>query len=232
MDVDEEALRAGSISPRLHGYLRVPVEPGLLQGGKARTAGEDRAAQAAIAGHVVDRVLDEPALPRRAGDDDARDAWRRSGSRRPCSASTSCAAASSSTADADEERCSSWSTRRRPAHASSSRRSAARGSCFGRGNQQLSAARARAGRHRRTSSSLATETKLAALGGRAAARRHRRPGARRSARRLRACRRRLRPRGRVPDLRGIEASRGVGVGAGSHPAPPPDEVARARAASG
>ena len=59
MDIDEDALRAGTISPRLYGYLRVPVEPGLLQRGKARTAASDRAAQQAIAGHVVDRVLDE-----------------------------------------------------------------------------------------------------------------------------------------------------------------------------
>ena len=57
MDLDEDALRAGSVSPRLHGWARVPVEPGLLQGGKARSADSDRSAQAAIAGHVVDRVL-------------------------------------------------------------------------------------------------------------------------------------------------------------------------------
>ena len=57
MDVDEDALRAGSISPRLHGYLRVPAEAGLLQGGKARTVESDRAAQGAIAAHVVERVL-------------------------------------------------------------------------------------------------------------------------------------------------------------------------------
>jgi predicted polyphosphate/ATP-dependent NAD kinase len=57
MDVDEEALRAGVVSPRLYGYLRVPVEPGLLQGGKARSAASDRAAQQAIAAHVVDHLL-------------------------------------------------------------------------------------------------------------------------------------------------------------------------------
>ena len=62
MDVDEDALRAGTISPRLYGYLRVPVEPGLLQGGKARTAASDRATQQAIAAHVVDRLLDERLL--------------------------------------------------------------------------------------------------------------------------------------------------------------------------
>ena len=38
MDVDESDLRAGLISPRLHGFLRVPVAPGLVQGGKARSA--------------------------------------------------------------------------------------------------------------------------------------------------------------------------------------------------
>lgn len=58
MDMDEAALRAGSLSPRLHGFARVPLEPGLLQGGKARSSESDRAAQAAIAGHVLDRVLD------------------------------------------------------------------------------------------------------------------------------------------------------------------------------
>jgi predicted polyphosphate/ATP-dependent NAD kinase len=57
MDVDEDALREGVVSPRLYGYLRVPVEPGLVQGGKARTAASDRAAQQAIAAHVVDRLL-------------------------------------------------------------------------------------------------------------------------------------------------------------------------------
>jgi predicted polyphosphate/ATP-dependent NAD kinase len=55
-DVDEDALREGVVSPRLYGYLRVPVEPGLVQGGKARTAASDRAAQQAIAAHVVDRL--------------------------------------------------------------------------------------------------------------------------------------------------------------------------------
>jgi predicted polyphosphate/ATP-dependent NAD kinase len=58
MDVDEEALRAGSISPRLHGWARVPVEPGLLQRGKARSAESDRAAQAGIATHLIERVLE------------------------------------------------------------------------------------------------------------------------------------------------------------------------------
>jgi predicted polyphosphate/ATP-dependent NAD kinase len=57
MDVDEAVLRAGTISPRLHGYLLVPVEPSLVQHGKARSGPGEQAAQAGIAGHVIDRVL-------------------------------------------------------------------------------------------------------------------------------------------------------------------------------
>ena len=57
MDVDESDLRAGLISPRLHGFLRVPVAPGLVQGGKARSAPAEAAAQAAVAAHVVERLL-------------------------------------------------------------------------------------------------------------------------------------------------------------------------------
>jgi predicted polyphosphate/ATP-dependent NAD kinase len=63
MDIDETELRAGSISPRLHGFLRVPVAPDLVQGGKARSAPSEATSQAAIASHVVERLLGEgPAL--------------------------------------------------------------------------------------------------------------------------------------------------------------------------
>jgi predicted polyphosphate/ATP-dependent NAD kinase len=63
MDIDEEALREGVISPRLHGFLRVPVAPGLVQGGKARSGSGEASAQAAVAAHVVDHVLgNAPAL--------------------------------------------------------------------------------------------------------------------------------------------------------------------------
>lgn len=57
MDVDEEALRAGVISPRLYGYLLVPVAPSLVQGAKARSAPSERASQEGIAAYVVERVL-------------------------------------------------------------------------------------------------------------------------------------------------------------------------------
>ena len=63
MDVDEADLRAGTISPRLHGYLQVPVAARLVQGGKARSAPAEAAAQASIAAHVVERLLgDGPVL--------------------------------------------------------------------------------------------------------------------------------------------------------------------------
>ena len=54
MDVEESDLRAGLISPRLHGFLRVPIAPGLVQGGKARSAPAEAAAQAAVAAHAAE----------------------------------------------------------------------------------------------------------------------------------------------------------------------------------
>jgi predicted polyphosphate/ATP-dependent NAD kinase len=57
MDIDEDALRQGVVSPRLHGYLRVPSDPALLQRGKARSAPADRLAQQAIATYVAENVL-------------------------------------------------------------------------------------------------------------------------------------------------------------------------------
>jgi predicted polyphosphate/ATP-dependent NAD kinase len=56
MDVDESDLAAGVISPRLHGFLRVPVAAGLTQGGKARSGPQEAAAQAAIAAHLAERL--------------------------------------------------------------------------------------------------------------------------------------------------------------------------------
>ena len=50
MDIDEDDLRDGVISPRLHGFLRVPIAPGLVQSGKARSAPAEASAQAARGG--------------------------------------------------------------------------------------------------------------------------------------------------------------------------------------
>jgi predicted polyphosphate/ATP-dependent NAD kinase len=57
MDVDEAALREGTISPRLRGYLMVPAGGRLVQSAKARTLGSERVAQEGIARYLVERVL-------------------------------------------------------------------------------------------------------------------------------------------------------------------------------
>jgi predicted polyphosphate/ATP-dependent NAD kinase len=58
MDVDERAVRDGLVSPRLHGFLLVPVAPALLQSGKSRSLPAERAAQEGIAAYVAERYLD------------------------------------------------------------------------------------------------------------------------------------------------------------------------------
>jgi predicted polyphosphate/ATP-dependent NAD kinase len=55
MDVDEASLREGAVSARLHGYLTVPAERRLLQSAKARTLAAEGAAQEGIARDVVGR---------------------------------------------------------------------------------------------------------------------------------------------------------------------------------
>lgn len=57
MDVDEGLLRAGSMSARLHGFLKVPDARRHLQCAKARSLGSEAAAQDAIAQHLIDNVL-------------------------------------------------------------------------------------------------------------------------------------------------------------------------------
>jgi predicted polyphosphate/ATP-dependent NAD kinase len=60
MDVDEDALRRGVVSARLHGYLRVPFAERLVQGPKARSRSE-AGDLAAIAAEVA-RRMDPSAL--------------------------------------------------------------------------------------------------------------------------------------------------------------------------
>ncbi|HYT30928.1 MAG TPA: ATP-NAD kinase family protein [Actinomycetota bacterium] len=55
MDVDEDALRGGAVSARLHGYLRVPFAERLVQGPKARSRSE-AGDLSAIAQEVVRRM--------------------------------------------------------------------------------------------------------------------------------------------------------------------------------
>lgn len=59
MDVDEELLRAGSVSARLHGFLNVPDARRQLQGAKARSLGSEAVAQEEIAHHLIDNLLGE-----------------------------------------------------------------------------------------------------------------------------------------------------------------------------
>ena len=53
MDIDEETLRRGAISPRLFGYATVPYIPLLLQNAKIRNHGLDEAALEAAARHLT-----------------------------------------------------------------------------------------------------------------------------------------------------------------------------------
>jgi predicted polyphosphate/ATP-dependent NAD kinase len=57
MDVDEEQLRAGSVSARLHGFLNVPDARRHLQSAKARSLGSESVAQEEIAHHLIENVL-------------------------------------------------------------------------------------------------------------------------------------------------------------------------------
>ena len=61
MDVDEEALRAGAVSARLYGYLRIPVARALVQTAKARSGPAEEAAQDAIGRYVADTMLGDGA---------------------------------------------------------------------------------------------------------------------------------------------------------------------------
>ena len=138
MDVDEALLRAGTVSARLHGYLtRAGRSRRLVQGAKARTLAGEAAAQEGIARYLVERVLGDRHLVRRAGHDDEGVLCARSGSRRPSSAWTWSRGRSCSSPTPTSGRCSS--SPRPERRASSSRPSGGQGFVFGRGNQQLSA---------------------------------------------------------------------------------------------
>ena len=56
LDLDEDAYRAGRVSPALHGYLRVPYRRDAMQGGKEPTPQGESAAADEIARDVVERL--------------------------------------------------------------------------------------------------------------------------------------------------------------------------------
>lgn len=60
MDIDEDAFRAGRVSSRLYGYLRVPADTTHVQNMKSGRATGDEAALAAIAEHVVEAMENLP----------------------------------------------------------------------------------------------------------------------------------------------------------------------------
>jgi len=58
MDIDEEAVRQGVVSAKLHGYLKVPFQKRFLQGLKTPSSPGEQAAMAAIAADVVSNMKD------------------------------------------------------------------------------------------------------------------------------------------------------------------------------
>jgi len=57
MDVDEDLLREGILSPRLYGYLKTPFEERFIQGAKTRSSGNKEATEN-IARTIVDHMRD------------------------------------------------------------------------------------------------------------------------------------------------------------------------------
>ena len=142
MDVDEDALRAGTVSPRLHGYLRVPVEPARCPGRQGAQRRRRARAQEAIAGLRRRRDARRAALLVGPGTTTGALHGGARAARRPLLGVDVVRGRELVAADADERRCS----------ASSSDGPAlvvvtpvgGQGFLFGRGNQQLSPRRARA----------------------------------------------------------------------------------------
>jgi len=59
MDLDEEAYRRGSVSPRLYGYLKIPFQKGMTQARKSPSRLDERGVLDAIAWHVIDHMQDD-----------------------------------------------------------------------------------------------------------------------------------------------------------------------------
>lgn len=59
MDIDEESFRAGIVTARLYGYLKIPFEKKHVQGLKAGSAADERYSQEAIAVDIIDNMKDD-----------------------------------------------------------------------------------------------------------------------------------------------------------------------------
>jgi predicted polyphosphate/ATP-dependent NAD kinase len=59
MDINEEAARQGQVASTLFGYLKVPYERTLIQGGKAPSPQSEQAAMQAIAAGFIETCLEE-----------------------------------------------------------------------------------------------------------------------------------------------------------------------------
>ena len=57
IDLDEEAYRSDTVTPRLYGYLNVPYRPHLVQNRKVPTPASESVRMAAIAADVIDAML-------------------------------------------------------------------------------------------------------------------------------------------------------------------------------
>jgi predicted polyphosphate/ATP-dependent NAD kinase len=61
LDLDEEAYRAGRVSPALYGYLRVPYDRRMLQSRKSPSGPDERGTLQAIAADIVDHMEEDVA---------------------------------------------------------------------------------------------------------------------------------------------------------------------------
>lgn len=59
MDIDEEAFRAGRVSARLYGYLKVPYEKRYVQNLKSGGVAGEQATLEMVANHIIDNMEDE-----------------------------------------------------------------------------------------------------------------------------------------------------------------------------
>lgn len=60
MDIDEEAFREGTVTARLYGYMRIPLEPELIQTTKSGGIGSEEEALDGISDRIIEEMEEEP----------------------------------------------------------------------------------------------------------------------------------------------------------------------------